>query len=79
MADLTASKRNKLSSSTFGLPGERKYPIPDRAHAADAKARATQQLSAGRLTEAQHAQIFRKANKKLAGGSVAERATAPRK
>lgn len=56
MAKLTTKKRDNLKSSTFALPGERKYPIPDKKHAANAKARATQQynrgnLSAGALTE----------------------------
>ena len=72
MADLTTKSRDRLKSSTFGLPGERKYPMPDRAHAANAKARATQQLKAGNISEAQRAQIFRKANAKLGGKSVAE-------
>jgi len=32
MAVLKAARRNKLPESTFGLPGSRKYPMPDRAH-----------------------------------------------
>jgi hypothetical protein len=32
MAELKAARRNKLADSTFGLPGSRKYPMPDRAH-----------------------------------------------
>jgi hypothetical protein len=39
MAVLRADARNKLKSSSFGLPGSRKYPMPDKAHAA-AKIRA---------------------------------------
>lgn len=42
MAKLTAAKRNKLSSSTFALPGERKFPISDRSHAVNALSRASQ-------------------------------------
>ena len=49
MAKLKAKQRNALSSSTFGMPGSRKYPMPDRAHAANAKARATQQVKKGNL------------------------------
>ena len=78
MADLTSGKRDKLKASTFGLPGERKYPMPDRAHAANAKARATQQFNAGHISAAQRAQINRKANAKL-GKSAAEAATTPGK
>lgn len=64
---LTAAKRNKLKSSTFGLPGSRSYPMPDRSHAANAKARAKQQLNAGNLSQGQYAQIVNKANRKLGG------------
>ena len=42
MAKLTSAERNSLNSSTFALPGERKYPIPDRSHAANALARVSQ-------------------------------------
>lgn len=65
MADLTEKKRNSLKSSTFGLPGERKYPMPDKSHAANAKARATQQVKAGNLSPAQAATIRAKANRVL--------------
>jgi hypothetical protein len=65
MADLTAKKRSGLRSSTFGLPGQRKYPMPDKSHAANAKARAHQQLNAGHLSSSQYHEIVSKANKKL--------------
>ena len=32
--------RRKPKKSQFGLPGKRKYPMPDKAHAVNAKARA---------------------------------------
>ena len=41
MAKLTASARNALSGGSFALPG-RRYPIQDRSHAANAKARVAQ-------------------------------------
>jgi hypothetical protein len=41
MAKLTASARNALSGGSFALPG-RRYPIEDRSHAANAKARVSQ-------------------------------------
>lgn len=40
MAKLSSKRRNALPKSSFALPAQRKYPIPDRAHAANAKARA---------------------------------------
>lgn len=65
MAKLKAATRNKLKSSTFGLPGERKYPMPDKSHAANAKARATQMVAKGKLSPASKAKIDAKANKVL--------------
>jgi hypothetical protein len=44
MATLNEKKRDSLKSSTFGLPEERKYPMPDASHARNAKARASQQV-----------------------------------
>jgi hypothetical protein len=68
MAKLRAARRRKLKSSQFGLPKSRKYPMHDRAHAANAKGRATQQYRRGRLSKAQYSSIIRKANRKLRGG-----------
>lgn len=68
MAKLTAAKRNKIPKSEFGLPGERKYPMPDRAHAANAKARATQQVNKGNLSAGAAATIRAKANRILGQG-----------
>ena len=65
MAKLTTKKRNKLKAKTFGLPSERKYPMPDRSHAANAKARATQQVKKGNLSSSQKKKIDAKANRIL--------------
>lgn len=65
MAKLTAAKRKKIPKSEFGLPGEHKYPINDRAHAINAKARATQMVKKGKLSAASAAKIKAKANKML--------------
>lgn len=65
MAKLKAKTRNKLPKSDFGLPGERKYPMPDKAHAANAKARATQMVEKGKLSPLSKAKIDAKANKVL--------------
>jgi hypothetical protein len=68
MAKLKAATRNKLPEGEFGLPGSRKYPMPDRAHAANAKARATQMVAKGKLSAASAAKIRRKANTLLGKG-----------
>jgi hypothetical protein len=65
MATLNEKKRDKLKGSTFGLPDERKYPMPDKSHARNAKARASQQLNEGNLTKTEKAKIDRKADKVL--------------
>lgn len=65
MAKLRAARRNKLPSSKFGLPGARKYPMPDRSHAANAKARAAQMVKRGKLSAASAARIRAKANRIL--------------
>lgn len=65
MAKLTAKKRKKLPKSDFGMPGEKKYPMPDKSHAANAKARASQQVKKGNLSESSKEKIDAKANKIL--------------
>ena len=65
MTKLTAKKRKAEPASDFGLPAQKKYPMPDKVHAANAKARATQQVEAGNLTPAQKTEIDAKANKIL--------------
>jgi hypothetical protein len=40
--ELTGKDRKKLSKKEFALPGKRKYPIPDKAHARNALARVAQ-------------------------------------
>ena len=71
MAELTTKARNKLPDSAFAGPG-RSYPVNDKAHAANAKARANQQLDAGRLSKGSFNRIVAKANRKLSGKSVAD-------
>lgn len=62
MAILRAKARNKLAAGKFGLPKTRQYPMPDTGHAANAKARASQQLAKGNLSPEQAATIRHKAN-----------------
>ena len=45
MAELTSKQRDQLPSSAFVFPGERRYPIHDRAHGTNALARVTRQCA----------------------------------
>lgn len=65
MSKLTSKQRKKLPTSDFGLPGSKKYPMPDKSHAANAKARASQQVKKGKLSASAKAKIDAKANKVL--------------
>jgi len=65
MATLTAAKKKAEAKSEFGLPEERKYPMPDAAHARNAKARASQMEHAGKLSSADKKKIDSKAEKVL--------------
>ncbi len=65
MAKLTEKQRDKLPADKFGLPEERKYPMPDETHARNAKARAAQQEEKGTITAAEERKIDRKADKIL--------------
>jgi hypothetical protein len=62
MAKLSEKKRDSLKGSTFGLPEQRKYPMPDESHARNAKARASQQVKKGNLSKADERKIDRKAD-----------------
>ena len=64
MSKLTTRSRSKLPESAFALPGE-KYPVEDKRHAANAKARASQQYKAGHLTAADKAKVNAKADSVL--------------
>ncbi len=75
MADLTAKQREQLPTKDFGLPEKARtkeakkesgnYPMPDKKHARNAKARAAQQQKAGGLTKDERQRIDRKADKIL--------------
>jgi len=62
MAELSTDARKKLPKSEFAEPDKRKYPIEDKAHARNAKARASQAVKAGRMSKAEEAKIDRKAD-----------------
>jgi len=65
MAKLTTKKRNSLKKSEFALAGERKYPINDKAHAKNAKARASEMEHKGKISASTEAKIDAKADKVL--------------
>ena len=65
MPKLDAAKRKKIPKKEFGMPGEKKYPINDKAHAKNAKARATQMEKKGKLSASSKAKIDAKADKML--------------
>lgn len=67
MAKLSTRSRGKLPKSDFALPGSRKYPVNDRAHAGNAKARAEQQFKKGNISASTKAKINAKANRVLKG------------
>ena len=63
---LTAKQRTALPKSSFGLPGSRKYPMPDDSHARNALARVAQQVRKGNISESSAAKVRAKAHRKLA-------------
>ena len=65
MSVLKAKARASLPKSTFGIPSTRSYPMPDKSHAANAKARATQMVHAGKLSPSTASHIKAKANRIL--------------
>ena len=62
MAELDTNERKHLPASAFAEPDQRKYPIEDKAHARNAKARASQAVNAGRMSKAEEARIDKKAD-----------------
>ena len=65
MSKMTTNTRNKLPKAGFGLPDQEKYPMPDKRHAANAKARATQQAEQGNLSAGDKKKVDRKADRIL--------------
>jgi len=69
MAKLSSAARKRIPKSQFGVPSKApasgSYPMPDRSHAANAKARARQQLNRGHIGRSTYNSIVAKANRKL--------------
>jgi hypothetical protein len=62
MAKLDTDNRKKLSAQDFAEPKKRAYPIEDKAHARNAKARASQAAQAGRMSKSEEGKIDSRAN-----------------
>ena len=58
-----------MPKSNFALPGSRKYPVENKSHAANAKARASQMENEGKISASTKAKIDAKANRILGKSS----------
>jgi hypothetical protein len=67
MAKLDTAERKKMPSGDFAGPG-RSYPVEDKAHAADAKSRASAAEHAGRMSKSEENSIDARANRVLGKG-----------
>lgn len=65
MSKLTGKERKDLPKGDFGEPSKRAYPMPDKSHAANAKARASEMEKKGKLSEGEKKKIDAKADRKL--------------
>jgi hypothetical protein len=65
MTTLTSEERKKIPKKEFGIPREKKYPMPDKSHARNAKARASEMEHKGKLSSGERAKIDAKADKIL--------------
>ena len=61
-AKLDTGDRKKLPAKAFAEPKKRAYPIEDKSHARNAKARASQAVKAGRMSKAEEGRIDKKAD-----------------
>ena len=71
MSKLSSSQRNSLPASSFAGPG-RSYPVEDKSHAANAKARASEEEKKGKLSAGAEAKIDAKADKVLGEGATGD-------
>jgi hypothetical protein len=62
MGKLNKKTRDSLPAKDFAEPAQRAYPVEDKAHARNAKARASQAEHAGRMSKAEEAKIDKKAD-----------------
>lgn len=69
MANLTTKQRKVLPGDVFGIPSERKFPMEDKRHAANAKARASQMANEGIISNAMKSVVDLKADRVLDKGN----------
>jgi len=69
---LDASARKKISGDKFAGPG-RTYPVEDKAHAANAKSRASAAEHAGRMSKSEEKRIDAKADRVLGGKGMVKK------
>lgn len=67
MAKLTHEQRKRLPEKEFALPEKRAFPIENKSHARNAKARASMSYNEGHITKAEEERVDRAANRKLHG------------
>lgn len=67
MSKLTTKQRKALPAKDFAGP-DRSYPVDTKNRAANAKARASQAVNAGRMSKSTEAKIDRKADRVLKKG-----------
>jgi hypothetical protein len=65
VAKLDAKERKKLPKSEFALPKERKFPVENKSHARNAKARASEMEHKGKISKSTEEKIDAKADRKL--------------
>ena len=68
MSKLNENQRDHLPADKFAEPDKRAFPIEDKAHARNAKARASQAVKAGRMSSAEEKKIDKKADAVLGKG-----------
>ncbi len=66
MAKLTTTQRNKIPASKFAGP-DKSYPVENKSHAKDAKARASEMFNKGKISGSEKAKIDAKADRVLKG------------
>ena len=67
MAKLSSKSRSKLPAKDFAGSG-RSFPVENKSHAANAKARASEMANKGKISTSAKASIDAKANKVLGKG-----------
>jgi hypothetical protein len=72
VAKLTTKARKDLPAGKFAGP-DRSYPVENKSHARDAKARASEEEHKGRISPGEEKRIDAKANKVLGKGRESHR------